>query len=299
MQKHTPKHFVIQLGALIALYVAITALIVLLFSIINLKFPDEVASYWESQSARDAIRTTMAILIVFFPTYLYLTRFSNQTRRKELSGEYTNTGRWLVYVSLLIAAGVLLANLVTLIIFFLNGEITTRFLWKVAALFLVVGAAFHYYVLDVRGYFTKRVEKSLMFGVGATVLVISSLMFGYQFIETPSEVRELRFDEQQVMDLQGMQSYVEQYYYRTNELPTDLATAYDRLPLPEAPTGRASYTYEVTGERTYELCATFAADSQNRDEFSFAPDPNYNWSHLAGEWCFERAVTPADVKPID
>lgn len=299
MQKHTPKHFVIQLGALIALYVTITALIVLLFSIINLKFPDEVAGYWESQSARDAIRTTMAILIVFFPTYLYLTRFSNQTRRKELSGEYTNIGRWLVYVSLLVAAGVLLANLVTLIIFFLNGEITTRFLWKVAALFLVVGAAFHYYILDVRGYFTKRVDKSIMYGIGAGVLVFAALTFGYQYIETPSEVRELRFDEQQVMDLQSMQSYVEQYYYRTNAMPVDLATAYARLPLPEAPTGREAYTYNVTGQRTYELCATFAADSQNLNEFSFAPDPNYNWSYLAGEWCFERAVIVNDKQLLD
>ncbi len=297
MQKNTPKHFVIQLGALIALYVSITALTVLVFSIINLKFPDE-SYYWEGESARQAIRTCMAILIVFFPTYLTLTRISNQNRRKESNGDYTGITRWLVYFSLLVAGGIILGDLVTLINYFLNGEITTRFIYKVFALLLIVGSAFHYYILDVRGYFNQRVDRSMQFAIGAVVLVITSLTFGFQYIETPSEVREQRLDEQQVMDLQSAQSYIENYYLTYQKLPASLADAYGAIPLPVAPEGRSSYVYTVTGTTNYELCANFSAASAGiEDSYAMPIDANYNWNHQAGEWCFDRLITtPIDMK---
>lgn len=299
MQKNTPKQFVIQLGALIALYVSITALTVLVFSIINLKFPDE-SYYWEGEGAREAIRTCMAILLVFFPTYIGLTRLSNQSRRRENNGEYIAITRWLIYFSLLVAGGILLADLVTLINYFLNGEITTRFLYKVFALFLIVGSAFHYYVLDVRGFFNSRVQSAMQFAIGATVLVAAALAFGFQYIETPSEVREQRLDEQQVMDLQSMQSYVENYYVTNRVLPATLNDAYDGIPLPTAPTGRAAYRYEVTGDTNYKLCAAFSAPSRDiENSYAVAPDRNFNWSHQAGDWCFERtAVTPLEEKML-
>lgn len=292
MNKNTPKQFVIQLGALIALYVSITSLIILLFSIINLRFPDEAAYVFENDGARTAIRTCMAVLIVFFPTYLTLTRISNQTRRTEMSGEYTTLTRWLIYISLLVAGGVLLGDLVTLINYFLNGEITTRFLFKVLALLLVVGTSFHYYLLDVRGYFTNRAEKAMYFAMGAMVLVLVSLVFGYQYIEKPSEVRERRFDEQQLTDLQQMQSTIENYFNTNNTLPSDIATAFGPFPVPEAPTGRDAYQYKVTSDAKYQLCATFAQASTDTEMSYTTPEPNYSWLHKAGSWCFDREIIP-------
>ncbi len=298
MHKNSPKNFVIQLGALIALYTSIIALTVLVFSIINLKFPDE-SYYWEGESAREAIRACMAVLIVFFPTYLVLTRFSNQNRRAESNGEYVGLTRWLVYFSLLVAVGILLGDLVTLINYFLNGEITSRFLYKVFALFLIVGSAFHYYILDVRGYFTNRVAKSMQFAIGSVVLVTASLIFGFQYIETPSEVREQRLDEQQITDLQSAQSYIENYYMTNDKLPATLADAYNDLPIPTAPTGREAYRYTISDATSYELCANFSAPTRGAgDAFSLAIDANFNWNHQAGDWCFTRVITKQlDMKP--
>jgi hypothetical protein len=48
----------------------------------------------------------------------------------------------LVYLSLLVGGGVLLGDLVAIILAFLNGEITTRFILKAGVLLVVVGAAF-------------------------------------------------------------------------------------------------------------------------------------------------------------
>ncbi len=297
MNKNTPKHFVIQFGAIIALYASVTALIMLLYAIINLQFPD--ASYnYEGESARSTIRGAMAILIVFFPTYLVLTRFSNQNRRLESNGEYLGITRWLVYFTLLIAVGVMLADLVTLINYFLNGEITTRFLYKVFALLFVVGGVFHYYFLDVRGYFMNRIDSSMYFAFGAIALVVASLGYGYQYIETPSEVREARLDQVQVGDLQSMQSYIENYYLMNQTLPDTLEIAYGELPIPVAPESRNAYTYTVAGPQAYQLCATFAAPSSNLGEsYAIAPEKNYDWTHQAGLWCFKRTVVvPLDLK---
>lgn len=299
MSSNTPKHFAIQLGALIALYAALTSLLIIIFSVVNLRFPDSASYYWESEAARTAIRSAMAMLIVFFPTYLWLTRTNNQQRRSESNGAYTTLARWLIYLSLLGAGGVLLGDLVVLINYFLNGEITTRFLIKVFALLVVVGATFHYYVLDVRGYFANRTDKAMYFASGAVVLVVVALTLGYRYIETPAEVREMRLDELQVNDLQNAQSYVENYYLANQTLPDSLAIAYGALPVPTAPVDRTAYSYVVKSEQSYELCATFSSPSANiEDSYAIAPEKNFDWTHQAGEWCFTRTVIePSVVKP--
>ena len=299
MKTNTQKNFILQLGSLIALYISVTSVLILIFSITNLRFPDEIANYWESESSREAVRTSIAMLIVFFPAYLVFTRLSNQDRRKFSQGEYATFAKWLVYISLLGGVLILLGDLVTLIVYFLNGEITTRFLIKVFALLAIVGGTLHYYILDVRGYFKNRADKAMYFGMGALVLVISSLLFGYSYIETPSEVREMRLDEQQVTDLRDTYWLIDEYYRQHELLPETIDVLYTQTAAPVAPEGRDGYQLTLIDATTFELCATFAApSSENRNDFmkpSIVGDEkilydNHNWEHNAGEVCFKRKV---------
>jgi len=290
MNTHTPKHFVLQLGALISLYVSLTALLLLLFSLINITFPDAAESYYKYDSAQGTARGAIATLIVFFPTYVLLTRLTNQQRRRETAGDYTTLARWMIYLSLLVGGVILLADLVTLIMYFLNGEMTTRLLLKVGALLVVIGAAFSYYLLDIRRYFTTRIARSLYCGLGASVMVTAAIVWGFTTIETPSEVRETRLDEQQVTDLRDIEWRIEEYYRSNERLPETLELAYTVGTAPTAPEDRPSYSYDATGDVTYELCATFATNSaRNMPAPRFTE--NYSWEHEEGEWCFERAVT--------
>jgi len=301
MNKHsnTPKNFVIQLASIVALYVSITSLLILVFSITNLRFPDASAYFGESAGAREAIRVSIAVLIVFFPAFLVLTRMSNITRRKEYQGTYNIFGKWLVYLTLLIAGGVLLTDLVVLIMYLLNGETTTRFFIKVFSLFAIVGMAFHYYILDVRGYFTNRIDKSLYFAVSATVVVVTSLIFAFSYIETPNQVREIRLDDQQVNDLRNIYWDVEQYYQVNGTLPETLIEVYGEKGQPIAPEGRNAYTYNTENMTTFKLCGTFAASSlENRSSQALMLDNNYRWEHDAGEECFTRTID-IPTKPIN
>jgi len=291
-----PKNFVIQLGALIALYVSLTSLITLIFGLINIKFPDELDYLYAIESTREGMRASIAFLIVFFPAYITLTRISNQNRRKDEQGEYTTLAKWLIYFSLLVGFGVLLGDLVAVLMYFLNGEITTRFILKAAALFAIVGVALYYYILDVRGKVRSNEKLSLQFGAGAILLVFAALMVGFMNIETPAQVREMRLDQQQVSEMQDMQWRIEEHYRVEKALPTTLETLYANGRLPDAPEGRAAYEYNVVDATTYELCATFAEPSVgiNESRAMIAPYPNakdnYNWEHEAGKKCFKRVV---------
>jgi len=299
MKLNTQKNFIMQLGALIALYASITSILILIFSVTNLKFPDEVAGYFESEGSRQAVRSSIAILFVFFPTYLVFTRLSNQDRRKHSNGEYATFAKWLVYLSLLGGILILLGDLVTLINYFLNGGITTRFLVKVFALFVIVGGTLYYYVLDVRGYFKKRVVTALYFALASTTLVVVALFYGYSYIETPSEVREIRLDEQQVTDLQDIYWRTDEYYRTNAVIPVSIDSLYINQNPPQAPTGREAYQFKVVNDTTFELCATFAAASPDSTRTAVKPIiieserliyENQNWEHTAGETCFVRIL---------
>lgn len=294
MKTNAPKSFVLQLGSLIALYVSITALIFLLFGIINLQFPDEIASYYENVSSRDTVRTAIAVLIVFFPVFVALTRISHQERRRHESGEYTILAKWIIYVSLLVAGGALLADFVTLIVYFLNGEISIRFLLKVFVFFAIVGGAFTYYLYDLKGFFNRNQSLSIKIAVFTGIIVLGSIVAGYLHIESPQEVREIKLDEQQIGDLQLIQSRIEEYYLVRSGFPESVGDLFVGETLPKAPTGRPEYRYVLTGDKTYQLCATFLNESQDLGRYPTEVFPmkidNYSWAHGVGEKCFDRTI---------
>lgn len=293
--ENTSKNFVLQLGALVSLYASLGAAIAIAFGIINIIFPDAAEYYWEYESAQSGVRFGIATLIVFFPTYLVLTRMVNQIRRKE-HGVYLTLTRWLIYLSLFLGGAILLGDLVAVIWSFLNGEITTRFLLKAAVLLIVIGAALKYYILDARGYWNTHEKQSRLYGAIAGSAAIAIIAAGFSHIDAPSEVREFRLDEQQVTDLMDMQYRIEEHYRVNGTLPDGLDEVYADGSAPLPPEDRAAYEYRVTGERNYELCATFERSTM-RDGRSMVRvyEPyagNYNWEHGEGRTCFERIVEP-------
>jgi type II secretory pathway pseudopilin PulG len=298
MENHTAKHFVLQLGSLISLYLSLSFLLVLLFGFINILLPDSIASIWEVERAADSIRIGFAMALVFFPTYIILTRLVNKNRRKSTDHSYLGLTKWAIYLSLLLSGLVLLGDLVAVIMSFLEGELTGRFLLKAASVLLVIGGAFTYYILDAKNYWVKREQQSLWYGGVVSLLILSILVAALTQIPNPTQVREMKSDSLMVEALQNIQWRVEDYYNMNEELPADLSTIFGEFDVPQAPANKPDYTYEITGEGTYQLCATFTHPStgvQNQygaDRVSIAPGfpGNYNWDHKAGEWCFERMV---------
>jgi hypothetical protein len=141
-----------HLLAFTGLYTWIVSLIVLLFAYINLALPDPAWSGYGSQSefVYATIRSAMAAIVVAFPLFLLIWR--SLLKGIAAHPEWARGGvrRWLMYLSLFIGAVALVSDVITLIYYLFEGELSLRFVLKVVALFLVVGSAFLYLALTLK-----------------------------------------------------------------------------------------------------------------------------------------------------
>jgi len=130
----------------------------LIFHFIELAFPDPtatngtvaVAAGASRSFADDAMRGNVAALIVAFPLFLYLFLATNRAIAKDPTKRASKPRKWLTYITLFIAASTLIGDLSALVYSLLGGELTTRFVLKVATVAAVAGGAFAFFLLDIR-----------------------------------------------------------------------------------------------------------------------------------------------------
>lgn len=121
----------------------------LLFQFINQAFPDP-ASPLTGQFRREAIRFSVSSLIVALPVFLFMSRLTNRETTSDPMKRMSPVRRWLTYLTLFIAACVLIGDVTTLVYSVLGGELTTRFVLKVLVVGVIAGTVFWFYVSDLR-----------------------------------------------------------------------------------------------------------------------------------------------------
>ena len=133
-----------------ALYTCATSLILLFLTYIDFAFPDPAwrISYARLEEALSIIRAQLAIVIVSFPIFLILWHFLlGEVRRNP---EKVGIRRWLGYLSIFVGALTLSGDVITLIYFMLEGQLTVRLLLKAAVLFLIAGSLVLYLAFTLR-----------------------------------------------------------------------------------------------------------------------------------------------------
>lgn len=127
--------------------------------------------------------------------------------------------------------------------------------------------------------------------VAAAVAVV--LGTAVAVLDSPSEARRQRLDDQRVQDLSEIAHAVDLYWAQHDAMPPDLDALVDWQAFDEVPRDPESdepYRYRATGERTFELCAEFAHGSGDDEPYtSWRRKPGF-WPHPAGEHCFELEV---------
>ena len=96
------------------------------------------------------IRWGMAVLIVTVPLYLWLTMRERTKLARDPALYRSAMRKWLTYITLLIAAAVLLGDLVSTIYALLSGDLTLQFMLKAGVIALVAGGIFAFYLGDIR-----------------------------------------------------------------------------------------------------------------------------------------------------
>lgn len=298
--KVTPKDFFLWAGALVALYGSVTALITLLFEYINYAYPDPI-EYYYADPYSSGMRFAMATLIVLVPLALYLMRLIRNDIAREPAKAELWIRRWALFLTVFLAGAIVIADLITLINYFLGGDLTTRFVLKVLVVLLIAGGAFLHFLADLRGYWSAEPARARMVGWAAGALVLASIIAGFFIMGTPGEVRLYRFDAEKVSNLQNIQYQIVNYYQQKGMVPAQLADIEDPLSgwvLPQDPQGE-TYRYQKKGELSFSLCATFNKESRIQQSSTGRPTaiyegsvPNENWEHAAGEVCFDRTIDP-------
>jgi hypothetical protein len=133
-----------------ALYMSAYHLGDLLFGFINLAFPDDLSYNDRKEYVESGIRFATAALIVAFPLFL----FTAWKTGKEVVADPTRRNsairKWLTYMTLLVAAAVIVTDGITLIYNVLSGELTLRFILKVLVVAAIASAGFAYYTWSIR-----------------------------------------------------------------------------------------------------------------------------------------------------
>ena len=122
----------------------------LVFQFINLGFPDPAAYAGFAESARQAIRFSVASLIIAFPIFMYLSLLIGRTIKRDPSKRTSKVRKWLTYMTLFVAAGVIIGGLTALVYGFLGGELSPRFALKALTVGIIAGGIFGYYLWDLR-----------------------------------------------------------------------------------------------------------------------------------------------------
>ncbi len=335
-QKITPKFFFLSLATLATLITSVTAFLNLAFETLNFKFPDALnATYQYGYNSYnfDSARLAIATLIIFFPIFLILTRYWKKAVLAGLGKVDAAIRKWMIYLILFLSAIVVAVDLVTLVRYFVSGEITTRFILKVAVVLVAAAYVGVFYIFELRGR-----EKLWGFRMGlwttikSSILVLALIIWSFTVIGTPNEQRKWRLDDRRVNDLMGIQQQVISYWMQKEKLPeklSDLSNPISSYYMPVDPEFEKGMTYEYNvidaAKLSFELCATFSAPMpkgwveyskgggvipypammEGRDVATSMPASypypgigmNDSWDHQVGRTCFERTIDKDIYQP--
>lgn len=300
--KTTGKDFFLHLGLLVSLYAGVGFLLNLLFSVINAAYP-QITSYYYTPS----ISFPVAALLILTPVFLILASIIGKIELSDPEKKDIWVTKWGNYLTLFVTGAAIVGDLIAVVYYYLDGQdITTAFLLKVLAVFVVLAAVFGYTWSTMTRSLSSRTR--MIWRIGAVSLVTVSIILGFMIIGSPRTQRLVRYDTQKINDLQSIQREIISYWQMKNSLPpamSDLSDPLSYFVVPTDPETGAAYSYAQVSPTTFKLCATFNSDSKTANGNSTASqryypvEVNQNWDHDAGEQCFERTIDPERYPSFD
>ena len=123
-----------------------TALGGICYSLIDDWIPNALTNTYYAVSVSYQISTKLAALIVTFPLYMFVMRIIVSGTRQAPDKLDSAVRKWLTYIALLIAASVMIGDVVTFLAYYLRGDLSSRFVAKVAVTLLISSGVFWYYL---------------------------------------------------------------------------------------------------------------------------------------------------------
>jgi uncharacterized membrane protein len=121
----------------------------LIFDFIDRGFPD-AADITARDWTLSGVRWAVSSLVIAFPVFLYVSRLIGRWIEDDPVKRTSEIRKWLTYMTLFVAAAILIGDLTALVYNLLGGELTMRFVLKVLTVGAIAGTIFGYYLWDLR-----------------------------------------------------------------------------------------------------------------------------------------------------
>jgi len=283
------------------LYLSSWSLGSVLFDFINRALPDPIRGVSAGTFALSRLRWSVATLLISFPIYLLLSNRTYRAARRDPERRKSRVRKWLTYLTLFLAASVLVGDLITLVFNLLEGELTIRFILKVLVVAAISGAVFGFYLWDLKQD-DQAAEEPLKkhpwlkgFTSAVTIAVSMALIGGLYNAGSPGSARKRALDQQREQNLAAIANGVDGFWRREGRLPNDLAELVSsrgiRLQSITDPASDRDYDYRIISEATFELCAVFdtasipTARRQPVLRGKMSSKERF-WEHPGGKTCF-------------
>lgn len=285
------------------LYVATYNTGAILFSLIERWLPDAL----DRSGARFAgmltmLRWAVASLVIALPVFLYTNRLIARALAREPEQRVSGVRRWLTYLTLFVAALVLIGDFVVVLRGLLAGELAARFLLKAAVVAGIAGVVFRHYLADLRrdeGEAPAPARAASWLGRAGVAAMAITAVAGLVSVGTPGRARVRELDARRVGDVQEISVAVLGHFGQYGRLPGSLEELAATPVAPSLgirdPQTHEVYRYAVVDSLHFELCATFA---ETDSLAPFGGGPSEFWRHGPGEKCYAfeaRRAQPVSV----
>ncbi len=267
-----------------------------LFSCLDRWLPDAVARDYGRDAVAEGIRGGIAGLLIAFPIFLGISTFVGRLLARDPEKRGSAARRWLTYLTLFVAALVIIGDLSFLVQRLLSGELPLRVLTKVLVVLAIAGTIFGHYLADLRGEEREGAapprRATRLAGV-AIVAVAATIVAGLWVAGSPFHARQRALDAERVDDLTRIWAELKEERGGGAPLPASLPELAARPGIADPrifadPVTKEPYGYRVVDSVTVELCATFAT----ADSVRTGGDAPVFWRHPRGRHCFRLSVLP-------
>jgi hypothetical protein len=251
-----------------------------------IKDPLAAPTYGSYTSESYEISIGLACLIVTFPLYLFVMKIIVSDTRRSPEKRDSPVRKWLTYIMLLIAAACIIGDLITVLTYYLRGEVTGRFLAKASVVLAISGGVFWYYLgflREARKESPTEGKRDVAAAILASLAVLVVAVFGFYKTRGPMTQRLLHADRKRVSMINQL----------ANEIRVKVTD--EKLPLPPSLTEvqKTKYKdpetgqppeYSLTSPTRYSICTTFVLPTpdaeQQKLDYAF-------WTHPDGHKCFD------------
>jgi hypothetical protein len=274
----------------------------IIFQVIN-KYIIDILDQYNGMFSQETLKFAISALIISTPIY-YLTAWQIQKSLfKGTLEKDSGVRRWLTYFILFVSSVVMIGWLIATINSFLDGELTTKFILKSLTAILISGVIFSFYLYEIkREEIVQKKDKVVRaYFVVTLFFVIACFVTSLLIVESPTQTRNRKMDNNTISNLSQIESEVNNYYAKNKKLPQnfeELKKNNDYLAdemFKDKLTGNF-YEYKITDTKNYELCADFLMNSKDDKNISLNNYWGNMWKHEAGRQCFKKDASVLDEK---